>query len=352
MNKNDIGDADNVLEGHDIPIAKLTQSTKRVTIEKIGKGVWITDEAILSGYGDQINEGVNQLTTSIASRVDRKLLSALNENTRNVYTLGADFDPGDIPKALALFGEESEGQKAMLVDPTTYAKILSDVKDWIPASQLAAETVIRGSLGMAFGVQIIVSERIKPESPLHIIKPGALALFMKRDTLVETDRDIVNQSTLITASKLFAPYLYSPSSAIKIVRQGGEPISDEIIAVPAQNQTANGKRVSELMGNNVVIMADGKVKGNFHKVENYTGFSKDPAKQKGYFMVVHLQETGEKMSITGGTDTLTDVPFDPDVIIKFSDDGNEKSKKYKITVDKKDVVELDFSEATCEGATV
>ena len=34
-------------EGTDIPIAKLTQSTKEVKVEKIGKGVQFTDEAVL-----------------------------------------------------------------------------------------------------------------------------------------------------------------------------------------------------------------------------------------------------------------------------------------------------------------
>lgn len=215
---NYIGDAEDVQEGHDIPIAQLTQNTKQVVIEKIGKGVQLTDEAVLSGYGDPINEAVRQLTTGIASSVDNKLLAALNENDKNVYTLSGDFTATDVPKALALFGEENEGTKVMVVDADTYAALLADTKNWIPASQLAAETVVRGAVGMAFGVQIIVSDRIKKTDAMHIVKPGALALYVKRDTLVESDRDIINQSTVITASKLFAPYLYRPSAAIKIER--------------------------------------------------------------------------------------------------------------------------------------
>ena len=51
-----IGKASSVSEGYDIPVAKLTQSTSSVTIVKYGKAVQITDEAVLSGYGDPLGE--------------------------------------------------------------------------------------------------------------------------------------------------------------------------------------------------------------------------------------------------------------------------------------------------------
>lgn len=212
---NYIGDATDVPEGTDIPISKLTEQTKKVKIHKIGKGVQLTDEAVLSGYGDPIGEVVRQISMAMASKVDTELLAALDANTQNVYTLSADFTPDDIPKALAKFGEDMEGPKAIIVNPDTYARIL-DGKSWLPASSVAADVILRGSVGMAYGVQIIVSERIT--DTMHIVKPGALAIYMKRDTFVETDRDIINKSTVITADKLFAPYLYKPSNAIKIVK--------------------------------------------------------------------------------------------------------------------------------------
>jgi len=212
-----IGDAESVEEGTDIPIKKLSEKTKQVKIEKIGLGVQITDEAALSGYGDPINEGTNQIVTAIGSKVDNMLLSALDANTKLVYDLNGDFTADDLPKALAMFGEEIEGQKAIVIDPEAYATLLN-AKTWVPASDIAANMLIRGAVGMAYGVQIIVSERIKDN--YHIIKPGALAIFSKRDVLVEIDRDIINQSTVIVGSKLFAPYIYKPGSVIKIAKRG------------------------------------------------------------------------------------------------------------------------------------
>lgn len=216
LNVIDIGDASDVAEGTDIPIKKLVERTKSVTISKIGLGVQLTDESILSGYGDPLDEGVRQIVTSIGSTVDKKLLAALDANTTNVYNLTTKFTADDVPKALALFGEEIEGQKAIIVSPDAYVELLN-AKSWVPASEIAANIVIRGAVGQVYGVQVIVSERVK-DGNFHIVKPGALALYIKRDTLVETDRDIINQSTVVVGSKLFAPYLYRPSAAIKIAK--------------------------------------------------------------------------------------------------------------------------------------
>ena len=39
---------------------------------------------------------------------------------------------------------------------------------------------------------------------------------MKRDTMIETDRDILNQSTVVAGSKICAPYLLNPAGMIKL----------------------------------------------------------------------------------------------------------------------------------------
>ena len=216
---NYIGDATLVAEGTDIPVAQLTQSTKPVQIVKYGRAVQITDEAVLSGYGDPIGEATSQIVLSIASAVDNQLLTALEGNTTNVYNpaTAGSLAPSDIPLALAKFGEDMDGEKVIVVDADFYAKLLAD--NWIPASEIAAEVKIRGTVGMSYGCQVMVSNRVHDASKsFHIVKPGALGLFMKRDTFVESDRDILNQSTVLAGSKLFAPYLLNAANAIKVTK--------------------------------------------------------------------------------------------------------------------------------------
>jgi len=210
-----IGTATVVAEGADIPIKQLTQTTRPVTIVKYGVATQLTDEAALSGYGDPTGEATSQCVLSVADAIDGALLTALAGNTTNVFetaSAGTAIAPSDIPLALAKFGENIEGEKALLVTPAFYAKLVGE--NWVPASEIAADIRIRGAVGMAYGCQVIVSNRLVTAGNLYIVKPGALALFLKRDTFVEVDRDILNESTVIKASKMAAAYLMDPTKAV------------------------------------------------------------------------------------------------------------------------------------------
>lgn len=217
---NSIGDAEDVAEGADISITKLAEKTKKVTIKKAGKGVQLTDEALLSGYGDPIDQATTQLAMSIASKVDNDFLASLNGNTTHVVNLTAKMTADNIADALVEYGEDIDGEKVILVNPTAYAT-LRKANAWIPNTEIAANMIIRGTVGMVHGCQVVVTNRIKEASKVssfHIVKPGALALYAKRDVLVETDRDIINKSTVITADKHYATYLRMPDNAIKITQ--------------------------------------------------------------------------------------------------------------------------------------
>ena len=214
-----IGKASTVSEGYDIPLTKLAQTTSSVTVLKYGKAIQLTDEAILSGYGDPLREGAEQIATAIADAIDDALLDALAANSasaQNYTTSGSSvaLAPLDIPLALAKFGEDNDGTKVLLVTPEFYAKLLYD--NWIPASEIAANVRVRGAIGMAYGCQVIVSNRLVTGGSLYIVKPGSLAVFMKRNTMIETDRDVLNQSTVVVGSKICAPYLLNPSGMIKL----------------------------------------------------------------------------------------------------------------------------------------
>ena len=53
-----IGDAADVAEGAEVAIEKMTTSTRKATIKKAMKGIGLTDEAVLSGYGNPVGEGL------------------------------------------------------------------------------------------------------------------------------------------------------------------------------------------------------------------------------------------------------------------------------------------------------
>lgn len=210
-----IGDAADVAEGAAIDLALLTTDTTDFTIKKAGKGVEITDEAVLSGYGDPIGEGGKQLKMSIANKVDNDLLAAAAAATL-VYpsATGIDFDAVDA--AQGIFNDEDAEAMVLIANPKDVAKLRkSAAGDWTRASDLGDNILISGVFGEVLGAQVIRSRKVV-EGTAYLVKVGALALFMKRDVEVETDRDIIHKTTVITADEHYGAYLYDESKAVKI----------------------------------------------------------------------------------------------------------------------------------------
>jgi N4-gp56 family major capsid protein len=224
-----IGDAADVAEGADIPIAELTESSVTATIKKAGKGVQITDEAILSGYGDPVGEAISQLGTSVASKTDNDVVAILNAiKAPMIYAATGKLTSDVIANSLVKFGEDLDGDKVLLIAPEQLAQLRTS-EDWISATDMGVQALMSGVVGMIWGCQVVISNKIvktgvAPNTTYSnfVVKPGALAIYMKRDTLLETDRDIINKSTVMTVDKHYVAYLYDASKAIKITTVEGQ----------------------------------------------------------------------------------------------------------------------------------
>ena len=218
-----VGDATQVTEGNDIPIAQLTQTSDTVTVIKIGRAVEYSDEALLSGYNNDIAEqAAQQLIMAVNSGVEKSLINAMSTTATKTATVTLAGDPvDDIADALTQFGEDIDGDKVIVVPNNLYAALRKS-KDWIPNTEIGADMIVKGVVGMVHGCQIITSNRMTTGSGAqavnnaYIIKPNALAIYMKRNTLVEFDRDIISEMNYIKASKIFAPYVYDKSKLIKL----------------------------------------------------------------------------------------------------------------------------------------
>ena len=221
---NYIGKADDLTEASAISAVAMTTGSASVQIKEAGKAVEITDTAILSGYGRPYDQAANQIVLSMADKVDFDLLGILESDiasTMTQYTSASTVAVGvdDIAESLELFGEDIDGQKVLLASPKLYTAIRK-TKDWCPASEFAANALVRGSVGQIFGCDIIVTNRLRKSSALqedaYIVKPGALRLFLKRDSLFETDRDILKRINVISITKHYAAYLYNAANAIRL----------------------------------------------------------------------------------------------------------------------------------------
>lgn len=215
-----IGDAADVAEGGEITISQLTASSETVTVKKAGNGVELTDEALLAGFGDPLGEAAVQLTLSIAGKVDGDVLTALEKTGAEMtYTAAEPISADVIADALVKLGEKEGGEKVLVVAPAQLAQLRKS-EGWLKATDVGAMRLVSGAVGMIHGCQVIVSDKIKASGgnfTNYIVMPGALVLFLKKDTEVESQRDIVHKSTVVTADKYYAVYLADESKAVKLV---------------------------------------------------------------------------------------------------------------------------------------
>ena len=220
-----IGDAADLAEGAALTFEDIAEDTQEVTVKKVAKGISITDEAVLSGYGNPIEQIGQQLLVAVASKIEADLYDAVkNEKvaTRNSAGClkhqykGNAFAKEDIIDMLAKFGEDQEGEKVLFVNPADFAVLAKD-PDFVQIMQGAQ--IITGEMGMLYGVRIVVANRVPAGKPF-LMKPGALSLVMKRNVMVEAERDMDHFANKYAVSDHYAVYVKYADRIVKASKQG------------------------------------------------------------------------------------------------------------------------------------
>lgn len=216
-----IGDAEEFTEGNDISYGQLTQDTKQVTIKKAGRGVELTDEAVLNAVGDIEGEAVRQIRLSIAQKIDNDCKDAL-DGALPQMTVGDGTEAigaGLVQDALVKFGEDLDGTLSLLINPAQAKDIRNDA-NFIPASEIKAEMMLTGALGQILGANIVVSNKVKAVGGKYnnyLVKNDPLAIEIKRDIMPERGRDIDKKFTKCNADVHYAVYLENEENVVKIV---------------------------------------------------------------------------------------------------------------------------------------
>jgi len=212
-----IGDAKDVAEGEAIPLDKLGTTTKSVTIKKAAKGTEITDEAVLSGYGDPVGESTKQLGLAIANKVDNDILAAALTATQTV-DFAATSD--GVQAALTVFATNSDQDDSPVVglfNPADAAALRKAARAEGTGSDVALNALVNGTKFEVLGVQIIESNKVTAGQAIFIkVNPSvpALKLVMKRSAEVENQRNIINKTTVLTADEHYTAYLYDPTKVV------------------------------------------------------------------------------------------------------------------------------------------
>lgn len=213
---NYVGDAEDLTEGVAMGTVALTASTQKATIKQAGKGVEITDKAVLAGYGDPVGEAEAQLELAIASKIDEDFVTALKGATLT-HEAGAKISYDVVVDALDKFEEEDDEVKVLFVHPKQVSELRKDPE--FVAN--VAGAYMSGVVGQIAGAEVVKSKRVPYDKSggtytNFIVKPNALALYLKREAQVETDRDIKAKTTVLTADAFYAVAIEDESKVVKI----------------------------------------------------------------------------------------------------------------------------------------
>ena len=221
-----IGDAADLAEGAALSYTDIAEDTVEIKVKKVAKGVSITDEAVLSGYGNPVEQIGQQLLTAVASKIEADMYDAVkNEKKATRDTVGcfqhkydktAGFTKTDIIDMRAKFGEDQEGEMVLFVNPVEFAKLAKD-KDFVQIQQGAQ--IISGEMGMLYGVRLVVANRVEAGKPF-LMKPGALAIVMKRNVMVEAERDMDHFANKYAVSDHYVCYVKYADRIVKASKQG------------------------------------------------------------------------------------------------------------------------------------
>lgn len=223
-----IGDAEDIAEGIAAETVKLTTSTTEVTVKKAMKAVELTDEAVLSGYGNPVGETNNQLAKAIAAKVDVDAMAAL-QGAQLIYDGSASvIKYTGVVDAIDLFDEEVNTEKVIFVHPKQVTQLRKDA-DFISADKYPGNVVMTGEIGKIANAHVVPSKKVPLDTDganylCPIVKLNgdaeteddapALTVYLKRDTNVETDRVSLARKTDISVDKHYAVAL---SNTAKVV---------------------------------------------------------------------------------------------------------------------------------------
>lgn len=220
-----IGDFTEVAEGNAMPVVNIAATAATATVKKFARGVEVTDEALLASYDDPLKEVARQFARYAARAADRELIVAA-ETSSLQHTAAGTITLNDIVDAIGKWNDASVNISGLVVHSKVYRDLIK-LAEFKTLTQKADQVIERGVVGQIYGVPIRVSDAIttvagSPNTYRNLLlKKGALGLWYQRNMNVETERDTIKRTTVITADSIFATAMFqdNPLPVVKLVTQ-------------------------------------------------------------------------------------------------------------------------------------
>lgn len=247
--------AEKVEEGADIPLGKLEQGYTTATVQKFGVGTSFSDESNLVSLANNAEKGTREVGNAIAQYGDTALMKAglelkdktNDDGTAKPYSLDTTFDINGLYEMMDHFvSQDSQVAYTLIGNPKDKTKFRRAVIEYLKGTDVGANIALSGATTlidnasfystnkMTEGQLVVVyssqndieaakelSAKLKEgtvsDKELETLNTGRpFKWLVKRDTLVETDRNKRKQLNYIYGTKIAAPYVQNPSKLLVV----------------------------------------------------------------------------------------------------------------------------------------
>lgn len=221
-----IGDAEDLAEGVTADKTKLETTSAEYEIKKAVKQVELTDEAVLSGYGNPVGETNNQLALAIRSKIDNDIMDELKK-AQLTFTGVGNISYNNIVDAIDVLNEEENVEKVMFIHPRQVSQLRKD-ENFISKEKYGNNVMMNGEIGIVANARIVASKKAINDEGTYFLNPivelrpetqtgdetSAVTIYMKRGVNLETQRELGNYTTLIGADQHYVASLTDESKVV------------------------------------------------------------------------------------------------------------------------------------------
>lgn len=219
-------------DGDALTPAQLTSAADESTVQHAGKAFEITRWAQMAAAGDPYQEAATQMAEGALRIFDKTLITAASTTSLTLDITGRTTKTWHwdaYVDAKLKWGDEQENIAMIVCHSKVYGDMLKE-KD-STGRPLLVDPMKEGELARYGGIPVMVSDRctVNAGTPntyeTLVVKKGALALWYNDGIGVETDKDILADSTVAATHVYFVAHLYrrcaggTKPGVVKVVSQ-------------------------------------------------------------------------------------------------------------------------------------
>ena len=202
--------AGDLTEGTDMSSTTVSTTSQTITVSEVGAQVVLTDLAAM-GAGNPAEELGTVLGNAIATKIDKDLIALFDGFSTSLGGAGTEITVADLMKAAAtLKTNKARGQMAAVVHPWHAYQLKANLTNTFVnpnGGDLQNDAMRNAYVGQIGGIDIYESANVSidgsDDAKGAVFVPEALAIAMKRDFNLETQRDASLRAFELNATAIY-----------------------------------------------------------------------------------------------------------------------------------------------------